>query len=90
MATADQVCYLYNQYKDAIKAIPPHIVLSEDDIEDFIKFRNDITHGSYRTGNMQISKSCYALEALVYCRILSRAGLDNVAIQELCIHKLMR
>lgn len=90
MATADQVCYLYNQYKDAIKSIPPHIVLSEDDIADFIKFRNDITHGSYRTGNMQISKSCYALEALVYCRILSRAGLDNVAIQELCIHKLMR
>ena len=42
MATADQVCYLYNQYKDAIKAIPPHIVLSEDDIADFIKFRNDI------------------------------------------------
>ncbi len=90
MATADQVTYLYNQYKDILKTIYPHIVLSENDISDFIKYRNDITHGSHRTGNAQISKTGYILEALVYCRILSRAGLDNAAIQELCAHKLMR
>lgn len=90
MATAEQICYLYDHYKDSIKCIPPHTVLSEDDIDAFIKYRNDITHGSYRIGNRKTSTTGYALEALVYCRILSRAGMDDTSIHQLCIHKLMR
>lgn len=90
MATADQVEYLYNKHMNAVESIPAVVKLGKDDISNFIKYRNDITHGSYRVGDKRIAQTAFALEGLVYCCILSRVGIPEEEIEKLCAQKVLR
>ena len=90
MATADSIIELYHKHQIAMSIICRHIGadITDDDIEKFIKYRNDITHGSYRVNNIKIAQTAYALECLVYCCLLSRIGEKEDKIEDLCKNKI--
>lgn len=92
MATADNIITLYHQHQMAMAIICSRIgaEVTDDDIENFIKYRNDITHGSYRVNNLRISQTSYVLECLVYCCLLARIGISEAKIEELCRDKVGR
>jgi len=58
-------------------------------IQQFVKYRNDITHGNHRVLNPEISTTAHTLSGLVYCSLLNRIGLDREAIRKLCGEKLL-
>lgn len=86
MATTDNIICLYRQYEKAMQSICRRISfsVSNDDINEFVKYRNDITHGSYRISDSRIENTAYVLECLVYCSLLSRVNLDKSKIEQMC------
>lgn len=66
-----------------------HLHIQKAHIQQFVKYRNDITHGNHRVLNHDVSKTAHTLSGLVYCSILNRIGLDHEAICKLCDEKLL-
>ena len=66
------------------------ISIREDEIKDFVKYRNDITHGNHRVLDKRIACTAHLLSGLVYCSLLDRIGISREKIRELCVHKLLR
>lgn len=66
-----------------------HLHIQKDHIQQFVKYRNDITHGNHRVLNRDVSKTAHTLSGLVYCSILNRIGLDHETICKLCDEKLL-
>ena len=64
--------------------------LKREHIEEFTKFRNDVTHGSYRVLTISIAETAYVMSGLVYCCMLKRIGFDMEQIIEFCRMKLLR
>ena len=64
--------------------------VKEEDIKQFVKYRNDITHGSHRVLDHNIACTALTLSGLVYCSIFDRIGMDRKKIRELCVDKLLR
>ena len=58
--------------------------LSDEDIRFFVKYRNDITHGSYRVMDQKIALTAYLLQGLVYCCLLTRIGISRDKVTSLC------
>ena len=58
--------------------------ISDEDINQFVKYRNNITHGSFRVMESSIAKTAYILSGLVYCAFLSRIGVSREKILYLC------
>lgn len=52
-------------------------------IENFVKFRNGITHGRYYTLSQDIVNIAYALSGLIYCCFLKRLGFSDAEINKL-------
>lgn len=48
-----------------------------DDINNFVKYRNSITHGRYKVLDEKIAFTAVILEGLVYCCILTRIGMEE-------------
>lgn len=90
MATADSVIELYRRHEKAMQTIcgKVRMFVEDSDINEFIKYRNDITHGSYRVNNIRIANTAYVLSCLVYCCLLARIGIDESKIEELCRMKI--
>lgn len=86
MAISEQIYQLYLIHQMELHPIEVRMKmnLTPQIISDFIAYRNDITHGRYRTGDFIIAKTAYILEGLVYCCILSRAGMNTEKIAEFC------
>ena len=75
--------YLKNQlYMDIYKTMN-EISCTEDNIAAFIKYRNDITHGRYRTMDSNIASVAYTLTALTYCCFLQRIGMQESDLKRL-------
>ena len=55
---------------------PRGAFLTEDNINKFVKYRNDITHGQHRVMDLQIAETGFALQGLVYCCLLKRIGFN--------------
>ena len=66
-----------------------HLHIQKAHIQQFVKYRNDITHGNHRVLNHDVSKIAHTLSGLVYCSVLNRIGLDHDTICKLCEEKLL-
>lgn len=90
MSASDRFCKLYRRHADEMrtliagKLLPDYDTLSDEDINGFVKYRNQVTHGSHRMMSTKIAATAFILQGLVYCCILSRIGLDKSRISRLC------
>lgn len=90
MPASDRFCELYHYYADEMGSLAANIfnpnkaIMSDEDIQEFVKYRNNITHGSYRMMNEKIATTAFMLQGLVYCCILNRIGMSRDEIQILC------
>lgn len=90
MSASERFCELYHHYADEMLSLatdiydPSEVMISDEDIHEFVKYRNHITHGSHRMMNTKISTTAFMLEGLVYCCILRRIGMDKAEINKLC------
>lgn len=89
MASSDQITYLYNSYREILISVPVQFIITEKDIANFVKFRNDITHGRTRIINRNIAQTGVILEHLVYCCVLSRIGLTKECINKVFSHRIL-
>lgn len=88
---AEKICALYDKYRyEMLQLYQTSFEIKEDNIRDFVKYRNDITHGSHRVLEGEIVETAYYLMGLVYCCVLSRIGVSREKILELCRHKILR
>lgn len=82
-AAADQFKCLYHMYEEELMiANKAGVVIGDDEIDNFVKYRNDITHGSYRVLDSTIAYTTYIMKCLVYCCILTRIGIKRESIKE--------
>ena len=79
MANSRKIYLLYKKQDYYMKILNEKAKLSctEEDIAAFVKYRNDITHGRYRTLDSVIAATAYALMALAYCCFLLRMGIKD-------------
>ncbi len=79
MANSRKIYLLYKKQDYHMKILDEKAKLSctEEDIATFVKYRNDITHGRYRTLDSVIAATAYALMALAYCCFLLRMGIKD-------------
>ena len=88
MSASDRICSLYHQYGTEMNILNQTAMsLSDEDIRSFVKYRNDITHGSYRVLNQEIAATAYLLQGLVYCCLLTRIGVSRDKVTLLCRNK---
>ena len=57
--------------------------ISRKQIDELVKYRNTITHGSFMPLDNKLAETTFVLMKLVYCCILKRIGLADKAIKEL-------
>ena len=83
MAASDQIKALFHRYDDEMKIIADRALMTvgDDEIDAFVKYRNDITHGSYRVLDRKIAYTTHLLTCLVYCCILTRIGVPRESIK---------
>ena len=82
-AAADQFKALYHMYEEEMAiANKFHLAIGDDEIDAFVKYRNDITHGSYRVLDSTIAYTTYLMECLVYCSVLTRIGINRETIKQ--------
>ena len=80
--------FLYEKFRNEIGRLNGrYFRKNNNDINEVIKYRNDITHGSHRIMNQEIAVTAQALAAVVYCCILLRIGITKEKIGELCADK---
>lgn len=88
MNAGDRMCHLYHRYEAEMSALTnlltEPVVLTDKDIFELVKYRNDVTHGAYREMSTGIAKAAFLLQALVYCCLLTRIGLSRDHILVLC------
>lgn len=85
MANSRRIFLLYTKNKEYMDILQERANLScnEDDIATFVKFRNDITHGRYRTVDSVVAKTSFTLMALSYCCFLIRMGMGQRELKKL-------
>ena len=85
MSASDQIKALFHIYQEEMDLInDPEDSYGDDEIDYFVKYRNDITHGSYRVMDLKIARMAYLLTHLVYCSVLTRIGVPRKQITKLC------
>ncbi len=57
--------------------------ISRKQIDEFVKYRNTITHGSFMPLDNSLAETAFILIELVYCCILKRIGMNDNSIMEL-------
>ncbi len=57
--------------------------ISRKQIDELVKYRNTITHGSFMPLDNKLAETTFVLMKLVYCCVLKRIGLADKAIREL-------
>lgn len=85
MANSRKIFLLYLQnkvYMDILKE-KNDLSCSEEDIAAFVTYRNDVTHGRYRTMDPVIAATAYVLIRLAYCCFLKRIGMKEAELKKL-------
>lgn len=90
MTAAEKMFWLYQRFSDAMEDTSHRSSLSEADIQAFVKYRNSITHGTYRELDSDVMRTTIALEKLVICSLLERVGVPHSTIIELAHKKIGR
>lgn len=84
-SASEKFCELYHRYDEEMTNLNlAEADISDEDINQFVKYRNNITHGSFRVMESSIAKTAYILSGLVYCAFLSRIGVSREKILYLC------
>ena len=83
-----QVWCLYENNIDIMQFIcdKKGVYLSYQQVCDFIKFRNDITHGKFPHFTQEIADTAYVLKILIYVSLLKRIGLNDEVIKDRLIY----
>ena len=85
MSVSDRICILYHRFEqEMLMLMPSDIHISDEQIQKFVKYRNMITHGSWKVLDEEVAITAYVLQGLVYCSILKRMGLSQEKITQLC------
>lgn len=88
MSASDKVCLLFHLHEKEMSIILSKTIrdisIGDDEILKFIKYRNSITHGSYRVMDEEIATIAFVLQGLVYCCLLKRIGVSEDSILSLC------
>ena len=85
MANSRKIFLLYQRnqkYMDILK-YKTNLFCTEEDIGAFVTFRNDVTHGRYRTIDSVVATTSYTLMALAYCCFLTRIGMQENELKKL-------
>ena len=91
LSFSDKIWQMINDFDDATSTLLGFDISTyRDDINRFVKFRNDITHGRIREVDHHIAVTGYVLAGLVYCCFLRRVGVDNETINKLCENCLLK
>lgn len=85
MANSRKIYLLYEKNKIFMDILETRTSLSctEEDVIAFVKYRNDITHGRYRTVDSVIATASYTLMALAYSCFLTRMGMQENELKKL-------
>lgn len=87
---AEKLCDLYHKYEAEMVILNnSRIVITDDLIRAFVKYRNDITHGKHRILEIGIAVTAHHMCGLVYCCILERIGIRSEDIKALCQEKIL-
>lgn len=82
---AEKLIALYHTYENEMRKVNrSRYLINDSDIKDFVKYRNDITHGRHRVLDQRMATTAHILAGLVYCCLLSRINIDRSKILELC------
>lgn len=85
MANSRKIYLLYEKNKIFMDILKTRTSISctEEDVIAFVKYRNDITHGRYRTVDSVIATASYTLMALAYSCFLTRMGMQENELKKL-------
>ena len=88
----DKFSYLYHKYKKSLEKMPVHwdFEVTDDDIQAFIKYRNNIAHGNLGRITERIATTALIMEGLVYCCLFHRIGVSDENIDNICVMYLGR
>ncbi len=88
ISASDRIWALYCRYRTEMEILnQTNMPIGDNEISSFVKYRNNITHGSYRVLNQEIAATAYLLQGLVYCCLLTRIGVDRDKVTLLCRNK---
>ena len=88
LALSDRIYLLYQQYEDIIiNMIDTRIVIGAEEINKFVKFRNNITHGRHRIIDQTVGTTAAVLQGLVYCCLLTRLGIERDNLETICTER---
>lgn len=90
LTAAEKIIWLYHRFSDAMDDPQHRSCLSEQDIRGFVKYRNSITHGTYKEIDPDVVRTTVALEKLAICSLLERVGVAHEKIVELSRMKIGR
>ena len=63
--------------------------IEEQDIKNFVKYRNTITHGRHQILTDRIATTAYFLCGLIYCCVLTRVGYSKDNLKQLCERRIL-
>ncbi len=85
MSASDRIKALFHMYDEEMTILnEANYVLGDEEIHAFVKYRNEITHGSYRVLEPTVAYTTHLLAGLVYCCVLSRIGIPREKITQWC------
>ena len=86
MSASDKIWTIFQRYEEVLSFLlkGSDVIISEREITAFIKYRNNITHGSHRVINKSIANTAYILSGLIYCCLLTRIGMSKDEIITMC------
>lgn len=91
LSASDKIIELYHRYEQQMQLLNSESInLTDEMIEEFVKYRNKITHGSYQVLNYNVAITAHVLSGLVYCCLLKRIGVSDVRILEWCSTKILK
>lgn len=87
---AEKLCALYQKYIEEMTSLNfSDCDIEEQDIKNFVKYRNTITHGRHQILTDRIATTAYFLCGLIYCCVLTRVGYSKDNLKQLCERRIL-
>ncbi len=86
----ERIALLFQNYREELAEYHTkwYYDINEEDIQAFVKYRNNITHGKYQNLTQQITDCTKSMQVLVLCSLLDRASVSRDTIKKLCAYGL--
>jgi hypothetical protein len=88
---AERAVVAFKQHENEMNSLLSiyNIQVSEDDIQQFVKARNDITHNGFTGLDDDVCNTAFIIIGLIYCCTLSRIGMKQDEIMSIMARKLI-